>query len=97
MCDMCKKKNVLYEEDDDKTKIFNSIKDDVFKSAVKLAIENDYASIALLVGTLKIGYLLAKKIIDKMEHLRYVTPSYGLKTRKVLITPEQFRKDFGEE
>lgn len=97
MCDMCKRKNVLYDDDDEKTKIFNSIKEDVFKRAVRVVIEQDFASIASLVSSLKIGYLQAKKIIDKMEHLRYVTPSFGLKTRKVLITPEQFRKDFGED
>ena len=31
------------------------------------------------------------------EDKGFIAPATGSKTRKVLITPEQFREDFGEE
>ena len=90
MCEMCKKINILKEET-------QPVIDDYFKAATKLVMVNGSASISLLQRRLSIGYSRASGIIDEMIARKYISPIAEDKTRKVLITPEQFRKDFGEE
>jgi len=55
------------------------------------------ASVSYLQRRLSIGYSRAARIVDQMEEKGYIAPATGAKTRKVLITPEQFRDEFGEE
>ncbi len=71
--------------------------DGYFKKAVKIVMLNGGASTSYLQRRLAIGYSRAARIIDQMEDKGYIAPSTGSKLRKVLITPEQFREDFGEE
>ena len=71
--------------------------DSYFKTAVKLVMANGGASVSYLQRRLSIGYSRAARIIDQMEDKGYIAPTTGSKLRKVLITPEQFREDFGEE
>lgn len=85
-----KKINILKEET-------QPIIDNYFKAATKLVMVNGSASVSLLQRRLSIGYSRASGIIDEMIARKYVSPIVEDKTRKVLITPEQFRKDFGEE
>ena len=95
MCDKCKKPNVLYDiEPNQKRSV-----DKLFEDAVKLVMERRFATISILQKSLTIGYSRATKIIDHMEELGYIESALESKTRKrkVLITPEQFRKDFGEK
>ena len=68
-----------------------------FKAAVKSVMMAGSASISYLQRRLGVGYSRAAKIVDQMEAKGYIAPATGAKTRKVLITPEQFREDFGEE
>ena len=71
--------------------------DPYFKTAVKLVMANNGASVSYLQRRLQIGYSRAARIIDQMEDKNYIAPSTGAKLRKVLITPEQFREEFGED
>lgn len=71
--------------------------DNYFKTAVKLVMMNGGASTSYLQRRLSIGYARAARIVDQMEDKGYIAPSTGSKLRKVLITPEQFKEDFGED
>ena len=71
--------------------------DPYFKTALKLVMGNNGASVSYLQRRLQIGYSRAARIIDQMEDKNYIAPSTGAKLRKVLITPEQFREEFGED
>lgn len=71
--------------------------DEYFKIAVKSVMMCGSASVSYLQRRLSIGYSRAARIVDQMEEKGYIAPPTGAKTRKVLITPEQFREEFGEE
>jgi len=71
--------------------------DSYFKTAVKLVMANGGASVSYLQRRLSIGYARAARIVDQMEDKGYIAASTGAKLRKVLITPEQFAQDFGED
>ena len=71
--------------------------DEYFKIAVKSVMMCGSASVSYLQRRLSIGYSRAARIVDQMEEKGYIDPPTGAKTRKVLITPERFREDFGEE
>ncbi len=71
--------------------------DGYFKQAVKLVMQNDGASVSYLQRRLSIGYARAARIIDQMEDKGYIAPATGSKVRKVLITPEMFKEEFGED
>lgn len=71
--------------------------DENFKIAVKTVMMNGSASISYLQRRLGIGYSRAAKIVDQMEDKGFVAPNTGAKTRKVLITPEQYKEEFGED
>ena len=73
------------------------VPDSYFKIAVKHVMMNGGASVSYLQRRLSIGYSRAARIIDCMEDKGFIAPATGSKTRKVLITPEQFREEFGEE
>ena len=59
-------------------------------------MQNGGASVSYLQRRLSIGYSRAARIIDQMEDRGYIAASTGAKLRKVLITPEQFNEEFGE-
>jgi len=71
--------------------------DSYFKTSVKLVMQNGGASVSYLQRRLSIGYSRAARIVDQMEDKGYIAPATGSKVRKVLITPDQFRQDFGED
>lgn len=71
--------------------------DSYFKTAVKLVMANGGASVSYLQRRLSIGYARAARIVDQMEDKGYIAASNGSKLRKVIITPEQFAQDFGED
>lgn len=71
--------------------------DSYFKTAVKLVMANGGASVSYLQRRLSIGYARAARIVDQMEDKGYIAASNGSKLRKVLITPEQFAQEFGED
>ncbi len=71
--------------------------DSYFKTALKQVMQNGGASTSYLQRRFSIGYSRAAKIIDQMEDRGYIAPATGSKVRKVLITPEQFKEEFGED
>lgn len=74
----------------------NSV-DEYFKKAVQLVMLNGGASTSYLQRRLSIGYARAARIVDQMEDKGYIAPSTGSKLKKILITPEQFKEEFGED
>lgn len=73
------------------------ISDPYFKTAVKIVMQNGGASTSYLQRRLSIGYSRAARIMDQMGDKGYIAPSNGSKTRKILITPEQYKEEFGED
>ena len=71
--------------------------DSLFKVALKTVMQNGGASTSYLQRRLAIGYSRAAKIIDQMTDKGYIAQANGSKQRKVLITPEEFREQFGED
>ncbi len=71
--------------------------DPYFKIAVKHVMLNGGASVSYLQRRLSIGYSRAARIVDQMEDKGFIAPTTGAKLRKVLITPDQFREEFGED
>ena len=64
---------------------------------IKIVMQNGGASTSYLQRRLSIGYSRAARIMDQMGDKGYIAPASGSKLRKVLITPEQFREEFGED
>ena len=71
--------------------------DPYFKTAIKLFMQNGAASTSYLQRRLQIGYARAGRIMDQLENRGYIGGASGSKTRKVIITPEQYKRDFGED
>lgn len=65
--------------------------------ALKLCIEQNQASISLLMRKLSIGFNHASKIIEWLEVMNFVSSDSGNKPRKVLLTMEQFKNIFGDK
>lgn len=71
--------------------------DSYFKAAVKVVMQNGGASTSYLQRRFSIGYSRAAKIMDQMAAKGFIGEASGSKQRKILITPEQFREEFGED
>ncbi len=71
--------------------------DPYFKEATRLVMLNNGASTSYLQRRLSIGYSRAAKIIDQMQDKNFIGPPSGAKLRQILLTPEQFREEFGED
>ncbi len=63
--------------------------------ALRLVIQMGSASIATLQRKLSMGYSRAGRIIEWMENLGYITEFDGAKSRRVLITQEEYDKLYG--
>lgn len=70
--------------------------DEVFLNALWFVINSGTAAISQLQRRFSIGYPRAGAIIDKMERHKFIGPNEGTKTRRVLITREQFEERFGQ-
>ena len=70
------------------------------KAALDCIRKEGYASISLIRNALQCGYPLAGRVMFWMEDEGYIGPFDGAKSRKVLITDEQYeafiKKNFGE-
>ena len=69
--------------------------DDLFLKALWFVINTGTAAISQLQRRFSIGYPRAGAIIDKMERMKFIGPNEGSKTRRVLITREEFEEKFG--
>ncbi len=64
--------------------------DGMLPQAIEVVVEAGQASISLLQRRLRLGYAHAGRIIDEMEQRGIVGPHEGSKSRKVLITRQQW-------
>jgi len=68
--------------------------DPALKSAIEIAIDAGQISTSLLQRKLSLGYGRAVRLIDTMEKINIIGPLDGAKSRKVLITREEFIEMF---
>ena len=66
-----------------------------FLKALWHAVNVGSVSISQLQRRFQIGFTRAGGIFDKMERLGYIAGNEGQKTRRVLLTKEQFEEQFG--
>ena len=66
--------------------------DDLIERAVQLFFKKQTASTSLLQRNLKIGYMKAAKIMDKLEKMGVIGPFEENKPRKILITAEKWKE-----
>ena len=66
--------------------------DELLMPALRVLVENGYASVSLLQRKLTVGYPRAARMIDRLHELGYVGPFEGSKPRELLISPDQFEK-----
>lgn len=69
---------------------------DIFRKALRLAIDKGTVSTIILQRELQIGYAHAAKIIDEMEECKFISPHIPEQKREVYITEEQYDKLFDE-
>lgn len=69
--------------------------DELLPDAVELVVDAESASVSMLQRRLRVGHSRAGRLIDEMEVRGIVGPDEGSKSRKVLITREQYRSLFG--
>ena len=66
--------------------------DPYFAEAGKIVIEKEKASIGMLQRMFKIGFNRAARIIDQLEEAGIVGPEEGTKSRRILMSMEQFER-----
>lgn len=64
--------------------------DPMLNDAIKLVVEAGQASTSLLQRRLRLGYARAGRLIDEMEQMGIVGPHEGSKSRKVLISYQEW-------
>lgn len=64
--------------------------DPMLEEAIKLVVEAGQASTSLLQRRLRLGYARAGRLVDEMEQMGIVGPHEGSKSRKVLITYQEW-------
>lgn len=64
--------------------------DPMLEEAIKVVVDAGQASTSLLQRRLRLGYARAGRLIDTMEQMGIVGPHEGSKSRKVLLTPQQW-------
>ncbi len=68
--------------------------DEWLPMAIECVVEMESTSITLLQRRLRLGYKRASQIMDKLEERGIVGPSDDGKTRKVLLTKQQFENKY---
>lgn len=64
--------------------------DPMLEDAIKAVVELGQASTSLLQRKLRVGYARAGRLIDTMERMSIVGPHEGSKSRKVLMTQQEY-------
>lgn len=70
--------------------------DDTFIRALKYCVMSNAASVSMIQRRFPIGYIKACKIVDWMENMNYITKAEGSKSRKVLLSKEEFINTYGD-
>jgi S-DNA-T family DNA segregation ATPase FtsK/SpoIIIE len=68
----------------------------VYIDALRYVILSGSASISMIQRKCSVGFNKAGKIIEWMEDMGYISAFDGAKSRKVLITKEDFESKYGE-
>ena len=68
----------------------------VYIDALRFVVQSGSASISMIQRKCSVGYNKAGKIIEWMEMCGYISPFEGAKSRKVLLTADEFREKYGE-
>jgi S-DNA-T family DNA segregation ATPase FtsK/SpoIIIE len=68
--------------------------DELLPEAIETVIDAGQASISMLQRRLRVGYARAARMIDEMERRGLISGFNGSKTRNVLITREEYEKEF---
>jgi DNA segregation ATPase FtsK/SpoIIIE-like protein len=67
-------------------------RDELYKKAKALVVENDLASASFLQRKLLIGYARAARILDELQAGKVVGPALGATPRKILIKKSKSRR-----
>ena len=86
----------LYEEQEDEDSEPYAGIDYIFLQALKYCIASKAVSVSMIQRRFPIGYIKACRIVDWMEKMNYITSSDDPKSRRVLITMEEFIAKFGD-
>ena len=70
--------------------------DPLLPQALKICIDNGFASTTMVQRKLSIGYPRAARIVDQMEERGYIASAEGAKQRAVYISIEEFYAIFGD-
>ncbi|MBQ8427015.1 MAG: cell division protein FtsK, partial [Clostridia bacterium] len=73
----------------------NSENDTLFKNALWLAVTSGNISISALQRRFRVGYARAGAMVDDMERKGFISANEGSKSRRVLLTKEEFINRFG--
>lgn len=68
----------------------------IFIDALRMVVAQGAASISMIQRKFSVGYNKAGRIIEWMEEMGYVSSYDGAKTRKVLLTQEEFDRIYGD-
>lgn len=74
----------------------NDTMDEYMPQALKYLMSSGKASISMIQRRFSVGYARAARIIDQMERKGFIDAGEGNKSRKILITVEQFNELFGD-
>ncbi len=84
-----------YAGDDSAASGDGAMVDPIYIEALRYVILSGSASISMIQRKCSAGYNRAGKIVEWMEEMGYISPFDGAKSRKVLITPEEFESKYG--
>ena len=73
------------------------IDEELYKSALRLSVESECASISMFQRKLCIAFYKAGLILEQMEKDGFIEQFSGAKARKVLLTKEKFNEIYGED
>ena len=88
---------IIEEIEVDKSKGASDECDELLPEAIQIVVDAGQASISMLQRRLRVGYARAARLIDEMEIRGIVSGFEGSKPRNVLITKEEFEREYMEE